>query len=249
MMKIVFRLLVLGMFVLLTLVGCGGGGDDATPVISSSQGSGLTINGEVSEPSGSADVPVAGATVTLRKAVDNSLLATTSTAANGSYTLTNVPASTDIYISTSKASYAIVNSEVLNLASNLSGKHLICVPVALVKSVADMMNGSVGGASWSDPFYTGKCWFAMSIEDATGNSVPGVSVTVAPSGPAIVYNNGADVFTATGPTVDADNAPLVGGSSASVGIYTFTMTKGATTRSVKFPLVKGELTFTEVSPW
>ncbi len=95
----------------------------------------------------------------------------------------------------------------------------------------------------------GKSWFAMNIEDATNHWVPGVSFAVAPSGPAIRYNNGFDVFSATGPTVGSNNAPLVGGTNASAGIYTFTMTKGSTTHIVKIPLVLGEVTYTEVNPW
>jgi 5-hydroxyisourate hydrolase-like protein (transthyretin family) len=245
MKKIVTRVLVLGMFVLLTLVGCGGGGDDSTPT----PATGLTITGVVNDPTGASNVPIAGATVTLRKAADNSSLATTSTAANGSYTLTNVPASTDVYVNTSKASYASMNTEVMNFTANLTGKDVIIVPATLMKGLIDQINGSVGGASWSDPFYTGKSWFAMSIRDATRNSVPGVSVAAAPVGPAIVYNNGSDVFSATGPTVGEIDSPLVAASNASTGIYTFTMTKGSTTHSVKIPLVLGEVAYTEVRPW
>ncbi len=246
MKRIVTRLLVLGIFVLLTLVGCGGGGDDATPA----PGTGLTITGMAEDVE--AHVPVAGAAVTLRKAADNSSLATTSTTADGSYTLTNVPSSTDVYINVSKATYASFNTEVINLAANLSGKHLTIVSAANTKTLADQINGSAGGASWSDPFYTGKSWFAMSIEPETTTHqwVPGVSVAVAPGGPVIRYKNGSGGFSATGPTVGGQsNGPLVAGSDASTGIYTFTMTKGSTTHSVKLPLVKGEITYTDIVPW
>jgi hypothetical protein len=249
--KIATRLLVSGVFVLLILVGCGGGGSDSpTPPVT-----GLTITGGVSDPSvstGNTNVPIAGATVTLRKASDNTLLAMTSSAADGSYTLTSVPASTDVYINTSKAAYASMNTEVLNLTANLSGKNVIIASATLMKGLVDQINGSVGGTSWNDPFYTGKSWFAILIEDSTTHQwVSGVSVTAAPTGPIIVYNNGSGVYSATGPTVGGtSNGPQVGGKNASAGIYTVTMAKGSSTRSVKLPLVMSEVTFyDEVRSW
>ncbi len=127
MKKIVSRLLLLGMFALFTLVSCGGGGDDSTPAPVTSPVSGFTINGAVDDTTGTTSVPVAGATVTLRKAADNSSLSTTTTTADGSYMLTNVPASTDVYINANKATYGSMNTQIVNLTSNLSNANVSIV--------------------------------------------------------------------------------------------------------------------------
>jgi hypothetical protein len=180
---------------------------------------------------------------------DNSAVATATTAADGSFTLTNVPASTEIYINTSKTTYASTNTEIASLTTSLSGAVLAIIPAATVKSAADGYYGSSQGSSWNDPFYATKSWFAMTIEDASNNAVAGVTVTVAPSGPTIVYNDGTDHFSTTGPTVGMSTGPLLGGHHSSEGVYTFTAIKSTMTHIVKLPLVMGEISYVDIWPW
>jgi len=207
----------------------------------------LTISGVVNDPTGSSPVPVASATVTVRK-TDNSAVAATTTGADGSFTLTNVPASTDVYVNISKATYASRNTEIISITDNVLGAIVNIYPETMVKSIADALTGSSGGGSWSDPFYTGMSWFAVSVWSEVSNTlVSGITVNVAPSGPAILYNNGSNVYSPVGPTVVTTNMPQIGGYHSSEGVYTFTLTKSTNTHTIKLPLVKGELTYGDLA--
>ncbi len=222
---------------------CGGGGGGG-----GGGAAGITISGVVSDPTGATKVPVAGVAVELRKATDNSVLGSTTSAADGSYSFSNVPASTDVYIHTSYAGNANIDSEIVNLTSSLPGADLITVPVAVAKGVADAMSGG-GSANWTDAYYSGKSWFVMEIEDGSGADVAGVTLTASPSGPTVEYNNGADAYSTTGPTVGSSGAPIAGGFNASAGVYTITLTKSPTTHTVKLPLRLGDISYAKVKPW
>ncbi len=226
------------------LGGCGGGGGSSS--------TGLTISGTAWDLSFSPPVPAAGATVTLRKA-DNSAIAETTTASDGSYTLTNVPASTDVYLNVSKPTYASFNDEIINITTDLADRQLWIASATNVQYTVDLITGNTGTIStWSNPFYTGQSWFTMDIYDASGNEVPGIYVTADPTGPTILYNNGLDVFLPDGPTATLTthaSANLVGGYNPSTGVYTFILTDGSTIKTVKLPLVQGEMTYVAVYPW
>jgi hypothetical protein len=229
-------MVVCGMVAILC-ISCGGGGG-------SSSGGGLTISGVVSDENG---IIVPGATVTLRKS-DHSTVATTTSSASGAFTLSNVPASTDIYINVSMASYAGTNTEIVAVTTSASNADIMIVNAASAKDAADAFMGSVVGASWTDAAYAGKGWFFITTEDSLGNPAAGVSVYSAPS-VSILYNDGNDNFIATGPTVSSLNMPEVGGHNSTTGVYTFTLTKSATTYTVKLPLVLGEITGTWTGPF
>jgi len=225
------------------VIGCGGGG---------SSSNGLTINGAVYDISTSPASPAAGVTVTLRNA--NNIAITTTTSANdGTFTITNVPASTDMYLNVSKATYASFNDEIVNIATSISGKLLLIALASDVKNAVDLFTNRAGNPSpWSDPFYAGQCWFAMDIFDATGNEVSGITVTANPSSPTIVYNNGFDAFTTQGPTVTPTqhgSANLVGGYNPTSGVYSFTLADASKNKTVKLPLVQGEMTYLQIQPW
>jgi len=227
----------------LLTTGCGGGGGGTTSPAASTGGTGLSLSGVVYDVSPETAIPVAGVTV---KACDTSgtTLTTTTSASDGSYELTNVPASTDIYIKTSKAGYASFNTQIYNITSNMSGDLLI-LDTNGAKSTADAFYGSAGGTSWGDAFYTGTSWFCMDIVNNSGSYIPGITVSATPSGPTIKYNNGSDVYSTTATTVSSVDEPLVGGYTSSVGVYTLTQTN-TTAPAVKFPLVHGEITYTVV---
>jgi len=236
---------IIALVTITSLVGCGGGGGggSSNPTTSSGGGTALTVSGMVFDVSPATAVPVAGVTI---KACNTSgtALTTTTSASDGSYTLTNIPASTDIYIKTSKAGYASFNTQIYNFTSDMSGD-LFILDTNGAKSTADAFYGSAGGTSWGDAFYTGTSWFCMDIVNNSGSDIPGITVSSTPSGPTIKVNNGSDVYTTTAPTVSSVNQPLVGGYTSSVGVYTFTLTN-TTAPAVKLPLVQGEITYTAV---
>lgn len=224
----------------IALTNCSGGGGDGG-------GGGLTISGIVNDPTGPSPVPVAGVNVSMRK-TDKSVVAAATTAADGSFTLKNVPAAMELYTNLSKATYASRNTEIVSLTNNVSGAIVNIYPETMVKGIADELNGSPGGASWSNPFYTGMSWFAVSVWSEVSNTlVSGVTVNVAPGGPTILYNDGSNVYSPTGPTVSSTNMPQTGGYYSSEGVYTFTLTKSTNTHTMKLPLVKGELTYGDIA--
>src|SRR3979411_2893448 len=94
------------------LAACSGGGNGGG---SGSAPTPITVSGTVFDISG---VPVAfaGATVTLRAANGASLSSTTS-AVDGSYSLV-VPASTRVYVTTSKSGYVNCNSRIIALSAS-----------------------------------------------------------------------------------------------------------------------------------
>ncbi len=253
-------IMVLALLSMLTVVlaGCsGGGGSNSSTSGSGGNGggggvgggtaTGLTITGTVTDVSGT-NVPAAGVLVTLRKA-DHSTIMTTTSASDGTFAFSNVPASTDVYINVSKANYVSFNTPIFTLISNLNlSGHIIIANETVMKGFVDGIYGSAGGASWSDPFYQGKGWFGMDLY-SSGNPMPGITVTAAPSGTAIVYNNGSDVFTPMPPTVGENNSSLVAGYNTTQSVYTFTMTTSSATEYAKMPLVPGEITFYGTESW
>jgi hypothetical protein len=242
-MKKILTLIVLLASTLL-ITSCGGGGGGAYPITSSDVGTtALTISGVVFDVSPAVAIPVAGVTVKVCN-TSGTTLTTTTTALDGSFVLTNVPASTDIYIKTSKAGYAIFNTQVYNISASMS-VDLVILDTGSAKVAADAFYGSAGGSVWGDAFYTNTSWFCMDIVNLSGSDIPGITVSATPSAPTIKYNNGSDVYTSTAPTVSSTNLPTVGGYATSTGIFTFTLTN-TNSPAVKFPLVNGEITYTAV---
>lgn len=224
--------------------GCGSG---------SSSSDGLIVSGWVYDISTPSSVPAAGVTVTLRRADDNSALATATTGGDGSFVISGAPAETDMYLNTSALNHASFNDEIINTAINVQGRGLWTAQASNVLYTVNLIIGNVGTtASWGDPYYAGKGWFTMDIFDSAGAEVPGISVTASPSTPAILYNNGSNVFSPIGPTKTLTASVLtvlVGGYSDTPGIYTFTLSDAITSRSGRLPLVNGEMTYIAVRSW
>src|SRR5882762_2800182 len=218
---------------LLGVAGCGGGGGGG------STGSGpITVSGQVFDASSAPAVGVSGATVTLRDA-SGAFLSSTVSASDGSYSLT-VPASTRTYIATSKSGYVNCNSNIFTLSSSNGTFDVILLTPAGAKEAADAINGGVGGNSWSDAFYSQSSWFGIDFLTTSGNDAPGLRIVATPGDATVAYNNGADLFSTTPPTRSSNNQSLVGGYSASSGIYTFATNFN---QVIELPLKKGEFSF------
>lgn len=225
------------------LAGLAGCGKNVT-----SPSTGLTITGVVYDISSQYAAPAYNVTVTLRRAEDNSTISTATTGGDGSFILANVPASTDVYINVSKATYASFNDQIINTTADVNGKVLYIAFASNVHNMVDLI-------AWNDPFftgYTGQSWFALDIYDTSGYEVSGVTVTTEPGDPTVLYNNGLDVFLPAGPTTTLSthsSASQIGGYNFSTGVYTFTLTGPSTAKILKLPLVRGEMTYISVYPW
>jgi len=223
----------LAIVLLLGVAGCSGGGSGSVPI---------TVSGRVFDVSGAPPVGVAGATVTLRDSSGASLSSAVS-ASDGSYSLP-VPPSTRTYIATSKSGYVNCNSSIFTLSSNGTLDVILLTPAG-AKETADAINGGVGGSSWNDAFYSQSSWFGIDFLTTSGNDAPGLRIVAAPGDATVAYNNGADLFSTTPPTKSSNNQPLVGGYSASSGIYTFATNFN---QVVELPLKKGEFSFALYAP-
>ncbi len=241
-MKKLKDFLFIAAMVTVLLTGCGKSGTTSS--------SGLTITGSVYDISKSPSTALSGVTVTLRKAADNSVLSTSMTGGDGSFTLTDAPPLTDMYINVSAPGYVGFNAAIMNTATDVGGMLLSIAPRANVLYMVNLITGNSGTtATWSDPFYTAKSWFSMDIYNAAQSEVSGVTVTASPASCNIFYNNGSNAFFPTGPTTATVAAVMVGGYSTSSGIYDFTLTDTSKTRSLKLPLIPGEMTYVSVYPW
>ncbi len=222
------------------LAGCG---KNAT-----SSSTGPKITGVVYDISGQYAAPVYNATVTLRRAEDNGAIMATTTGGDGSFVLVDVPASTDVYINVSKATYASFNDQIINTSSDVIDKVLYIALATNVQHVVDLI-------AWNDPYYTGyadQSWFALDIYDTSGYEVSGVTVTAEAGDPIVLYNNGLDVFLPAGPTTALSthsSASQIGGYNSFTGVYAFTLTDSSTSKTLKLPLVRGEMTYISVYPW
>jgi hypothetical protein len=219
-----------------------GGRDAAGPT-------GLTVAGAVHDISTAAAPPAYGVTVTLRRAADDGAIASAITAGDGSFALQGVPASTDVYLDVSGTGYASFNYPIINTTTDVSGLGLWIALAANVQKTWDLI-------AWNDPppggDYSTRAWFAMDVYDAASQEVPGVTVTVDPADLTVLYNNGIDVFLPDGPTVALSShsaASLVGGYGTATGVHTFTLSDGSKAKTVKLPLVKGEMTYASIYPW
>ncbi len=247
-MKKLKDFLFIAAMVTVLLTGCGKSGTTSS--------SGLTITGWVYDISKSPAIVLPGVLVTLRSAADNSVLSTSMTGGDGSFTLTNAPPSTDMYINVSAPGYVGFNAAIMNTATDIAGMSLTIAPTKNVLYMVNLITGNSGTtATWSDSFYTSRSWFSMDIYNANAvpSEVSGVTVTAFPASCNIFYNNGSNAFFPTGPTVAptaTTPAVMVGGYSTSSGIYDFTLTDTTPkTRYLKLPLIPGEMTYVSVYPW
>ncbi len=223
------------LFLIFILTACNGGGGGGGGANNANL---ITVSGVVLDASDVSAIPAAGVLVTMRN-VNNTVIASVISAGDGSYSFANVPASTDFYINTSKAGYVNCNSQVFNVTATETIDVMI-LSLASAKQTADAIYGSAGGSSWSDTFYSGKSWFGLDFVNGSGASASGLTISSAPSNTTIKYNNGADIFSAIPPSAFAQNEPLIGGYSASAGLYVFSPSNGS---GIKLPLIKGEVSY------
>lgn len=222
-----------------TFFACGGSGGGSGGGGNSNPGTSVTLIGKIVDPVN--DAPVPDATVSVRDK-SNATLSSTISLADGSYNVT-VPAQQDIYIDVSKPGYTSLNTVFYNFRFDMQGN----LPIILStdgKSIADAFNNRVLGNSWSDASYSGTCWFLLEILDLSDNEVKGITVNAEPGVPTIVYNNGSDFFSTTGPSWSSSSQPQIGGFGGSAGFYTlFLIDTQGHSQNLKIPMVPGEMTY------
>jgi hypothetical protein len=239
------RVLIYGLVCLtLVLSNCGGGGGGG-----GGSGAGITISGWVINYAGY-DVP--GATVTLKKASDNSSITSTVTASNGTFSVNYGPvAGQEVYLNASAPTYVSSNSEIGIPTSSLSSIEITVVDAADAVSLANLITGHTGTTWTSDTFYTGKSWVVLDVYNPTWYFISGVTFTTNPAATLLKYNDGSDIFSSTiGPTVGDPSglnmyAPSAAGYYSAGNSFTVSAAKsGSATQSSKLPLVPGEIVYT-----
>jgi hypothetical protein len=176
----------------LALVGCGddggggGGNADAAPDVSSM----LTISGVASEITAGGRTPQPGVMIQVFNVADDSMIAMTTTDANGAYSITvsTNGSPVDGYL---KATKAGLKETFLYPPGPLSSDFAGVTTLMLKQGTQDLANQLAGAAPPSAT--TG--WIAMLVLDAPQTSamtVMGATVTASPSG-EIKYNGSAGV--------------------------------------------------------
>lgn len=286
-----------GLAIILLIAGCGGGGGGNTinvstggngettlvstgaapapsvvnPTPTPSTGSGITISGKAWDAE-ELDVPLQGATITLRNSANQSLKTTTA-GTDGAFTVTDVPASTEVYLSLSASGYATWNSKIYNLTSSVSGVTVISLKNAtMVETFNAFGNGAPVITTWGDAASQSMCWVAVHAYSATGKSAGAIAASNPPtpqedgryfaqgltlssdSGATTVYaayNDGHsdDTYTTDGSTQGGTSCPPTAAYGPAAGVSNFTLTDGVKTRTYRLPLVRGEVADIEESAW
>ncbi|GBD98456.1 hypothetical protein BMS3Abin07_00470 [bacterium BMS3Abin07] len=208
-----------GMFLLslaVILTGCGGGGSSNSETGGSTN---VTISGTVVySPDSGPDVMLQGITVEARNPSDDSVIATTTTDANGAYSV-SVPANQDFYLhATGKTigstTYVSDNLQIENEAADKTVNFWL-----IDTGTLNMVATAVGIDTTNDAI------FAMGVEDSNGTGIAGVSVSPSPAVSNIWYHQLDDSLSPTGPTTTAGEPSVIGNVSSpgANGTYTFTL--------------------------
>jgi len=225
----------LGMLLLslaVVIAGCGGGssssssGDGTTYTVSgtvfydvepvpSEAGAEITLQGITSE------VALQGITVEARNPSDDSVFDSTTTDANGAFSLT-VPANQDFYLHATGATinntaYVSVNLQIMQLSADRSG-------IALSMLTEDDMTQI--GLLIGDPDRTANAFFGFDVVDDNGNGIEGVTVSASPPGARIFCQQIDGNFKEGYPTSTESGPSVVGYVSGGSGTYTFTLSGG-----------------------
>jgi hypothetical protein len=168
------------------LVACGGGddgGDDGADVDAPPAAQMLTVTGQAQTVMGTSTVGLEGATIeAYRVGNDSTPLATTTSGANGDYSLMLTTDGTAIngYL---KGTSATRLDTYLYPPKPLSGDRMNATVLLVTESTLGLL-GTLGGVTQDDT----KGFIGVRILDASGAGVPGVTVTINPMGTArIIY--------------------------------------------------------------
>jgi hypothetical protein len=171
---------------LTSLVACGGGGDDGgddgADVDAPPAPQMLTVTGQAQTVMGTSTVGLMGATIEAYRNGETTPLATTTSGANGDYSLTLTTDGTAIngYL---KGTSATRLDTYLYPPKPLAMDRMNATVLIVTQQTLNLL-GTLGGTSQMAT----KGFIGVRILDATGAGVPGVTVTISPMGAAdIIY--------------------------------------------------------------
>jgi hypothetical protein len=168
-----------------SLVACGGGddgGDDGTNIDAPPAPQMLTVSGQAQTVMGTSTVGLEGATIEAYRNGESAPLATTTSGANGDYSLTLTTDGTAIngYL---KGTSATRLDTYLYPPKPLAMDRMNATVLIVTQQTLNLL-GTLGGT----PQMATKGFIGVRILDATGAGVPGVTVTITPMGDAdIIY--------------------------------------------------------------
>ena len=213
---------ILSSCVAIALAACGDDGGSTTidaPAGPDAQAS-VTVSGVAQTVMGTSQVPLAGATIEAFNSAGGAAIATTTTAADGTYSVTLDTAGTplDGYLKgTSAGRLDTYLYPPRPLAADRTGATMLIVN----QSTLDLL-GTLGGAD-QDP---AKGFVGLIVQDANSGRVAGATVSISPAGTAeIIYAvNGLPNASAT--MTDASGTVFI--ANTNVGQVTVDATMGST---------------------
>lgn len=235
------RVFITPVFVGLLLTGCSNSGGGDAPIVVPPA---ATVN-----VSGTTDLdgaPEDGVTVTsvlVTTAATDDVQSTTTSDANGAYTLT-VLSDTDTYFEFSKANLATINTQFMQFAQDTAG---LDYGMILATDVEAVIDATFGGMAFD---LADKAWFALNVIDANGDEVDGVAITTTPAvvgGGALNCDGtltGANITAAQPPCNPERGGPMF--LAYFDGDAEITVTVAGSAGDVVAPVRVGEATFFEV---
>lgn len=226
---------IFGMFLLslaVVMTGCGKSNSEDKPT--------YTVSGTVSySPDSGADITLQGITVEARDPSDDSLFASTTTDANGAFSV-SVPENQDFYLHATGATigtttYVSVNLQVMLLSADRTG---IEIPMISETDLTDISN-LIGITDTSN-----NAFFGFDVMDNNGNGIAGVNLTVSPPVTKIFCQQTDKNFIESTVTTTETGPSVVGYVAGGNGTYTFTL-YGATGFTIdaifRLRLIPGEV--------
>jgi len=235
------RVFITPVFAGLLLGGCGSSGSGDPPPVN--------LPAATSNVSGILDLDgtsVDGVTVTsmlVTTAATDDVQSTTSTDANGAYTL-NILSDTDTYFEFSKIDLATINTEFMQFAQDTAD---LDYGMILTTDVEALIDVTFGGMALD---LADKAWLALNVVDANGDEADGVEITTTPGvvgGGALNCDGtltGANITTALPPCNPERAGPMF--LAYFDGDAEITVTVAGSAGDVVAPVRVGEATFFEV---
>jgi|GEM_PF-5151932 len=225
----------------LGLMACSSSGSGSSNVAN------ISLTGTLSDVDGA---PVV-ATITAKKASDDSVVSTTTSAADGSYTLA-VLSGTEFYLTASATNYVPSNTRIVSLTADETGADIIIIDETSAGQLANLIDGS---ADWSAA--SSKSWVAFDFYYGSEDDGEGITATNA-SSIVLLYNHCDGTFGAgPTPTPACVNrmGPMAMGNNTSDANIDFTVTGTGTntastvnggSKTITMPLRVGEITYDDV---
>jgi len=225
----------------LLLAGCGGSGGgtpasvippEATVVVSGT----IDLDGVVTDG-------ISVTSMLVVTAATDGVQSTTTSDANGDYTLT-ILSDTDTYFEIAKADLATINTQFMQFPQDTAGLNYGMI---LVTDVEALIDAAFGGMALD---LSDKAWLAINIVDANGDEIDGVTITSVPGvvgGGALNCDGsltGANITAAQPPCNPERGGPMFLAYFDSDAEITVTVTGGA--GDVVAPVRLGEATFFEI---